>query len=62
MCSVGEQILFLYELSFFLSFVPVECWAVKEGAAFQDNSFDVWRGWNTLYPLEDHGHGATSFH
>lgn len=62
MCWVREQILFLYEVGFFVSFFPVEYWAVKKGAAFQDSSVDVWRSRNTLYPLEDYGHRATSFH
>jgi len=52
--------MFLYEV--FSSFFPVECWTVKKGAAFQDNSSDVWRGQYTLYTLEDYGHRATSFH
>jgi len=57
----GEnKIMFLYEV--FSSFFPVECWTVKKGAAFQDNSSDVWRGQYTLYTLEDYGHRATSFH
>lgn len=46
----------------FFPFFPVECWAVKKGAAFQDNSSDVWRGQYTLYTLEDYGHRATGFH
>lgn len=57
---VFDFVFFLFCVLFF-SF-PAEHWSVKKGAAFKDNSSDVWRSQYTLYTLEDYGHRATGFH